>query len=85
MKAKSTILTAVVGIVAVLALSAVNSVAACCEDSAPVSNFFQITSNPLLNLLFQILFWCFFLSPPLITLLLFLIWRELKARNEKMK
>jgi hypothetical protein len=34
--------------------------------------------------LFQIIFILFFISPPIIALLLFLIWRELKDRN-KMK
>ena len=31
--------------------------------------------------LFQIIFILFFISPPIIALLLFLIWRELKDRN----
>ena len=44
----------------------------------------NIISNPL-RYLFQILFWLILLSPPLTVLLLFLIWRELRARNEKMK
>lgn len=35
-----------------------------------------------LSLLFQILFWLFFISPPVIALLLFLIWRELRERNK---
>lgn len=37
-------------------------------------------SNPLFYL-FQILFWLFFISPPIIVILLILIWRELKERN----
>jgi hypothetical protein len=43
----------------------------------------QLNQPPsdLLTFLFQILFWLFFISPPLIVLLLFLIWRELKERN----
>ena len=41
------------------------------------------TSDPLAYL-FQIIFILFFISPPLIVLMLFLIWRELKTRN-KMK
>jgi hypothetical protein len=42
-----------------------------------------INSNPL-QYLFQIMFILFFISPPLIVILLFLIWKELKNRN-KMK
>ncbi len=38
-------------------------------------------SNPLAYL-FQILFILFIISPPLIVLMLFLIWRELKTRNK---
>lgn len=38
-------------------------------------------SEPLVYL-FQILFILFIISPPLIVLMLFLIWRELKARNQ---
>jgi len=37
-------------------------------------------SNPLAYL-FQIIFILFFISPPLIVLMLFLIWKELKERN----
>lgn len=36
--------------------------------------------NPLPHL-FQIMFILFFISPPLIVILLFLIWKELKNRN----
>ncbi len=40
-------------------------------------------ANPLAYL-FQIMFILFFISPPIIALMLFLIWKELKDRN-KMK
>ena len=40
------------------------------------------TSNPM-DRIFQIIFILFFISPPLIVILLFLIWCELKKRNEK--
>ncbi len=43
-----------------------------------------VFSNDLLPYLFQIMFILFFISPPIIAFLLFLIWRELKSRN-KMK
>lgn len=33
--------------------------------------------------IFQIIFILFFVSPPLIVVLLFLIWIELKKRNER--
>ncbi len=39
------------------------------------------TSNPM-EKIFQIIFILFFISPPLIVILLFLIWRELKTRNK---
>jgi hypothetical protein len=45
-----------------------------------VSSNNQQTSDPLAYL-FQIIFILFFISPPLIVILLFLIWRELKERN----
>ena len=38
------------------------------------------SADPLAYL-FQIIFILFFISPPLIVILLFLIWRELKTRN----
>jgi hypothetical protein len=38
-------------------------------------------SNPL-DRLFQVIFILFFISPPLIVVLLFLIWCELRKRNE---
>lgn len=40
-------------------------------------------ANPLAYL-FQIMFILFFISPPIIAVMLFLIWKELKAKN-KMK
>lgn len=40
------------------------------------------TASELLVYLFQILFILFIISPPLIVLLLFLIWRELKTSNK---
>lgn len=62
-----------------------------CNPSAiqQPSNF---TSNTIANnhissplaLLFQIMFILFFISPPIIAFMLFLIWKELKERN-KMK
>jgi hypothetical protein len=42
------------------------------------------SKSNLLGYLFQIMFILFFISPPLIVVLLFLIWQELKERN-KMK
>ncbi len=40
------------------------------------------TNTHPLALLFQILFILFLISPPIIALLLFCIWKELKKRNE---
>ena len=48
-----------------------------------VSEISQPTSEPLARL-FQLLFILFIISPPVIALMLFLIWKELRARN-KMK
>jgi hypothetical protein len=48
-----------------------------------VSETTQPTSEPLARL-FQLLFILFIISPPIIAVMLFLIWKELKARN-KMK
>jgi hypothetical protein len=45
---------------------------------------FGITKSNLLGYLFQIMFILFFISPPIIAVMLFLIWKELKERN-KMK
>ena len=39
------------------------------------------TSNPI-ERIFQIIFILFFISPPLIVVLLFLIWCEMRKRNE---
>ena len=39
------------------------------------------TSNPM-HRIFQIIFILFFISPPLIVILLFMIWCELRKRNE---
>lgn len=47
------------------------------------SRYLQAYSSPL-AFLFQIMFILFFISPPIIAFLLFLIWKELKERN-KMK
>lgn len=41
-----------------------------------------VQSSDPLAYLFQIIFILFFISPPLIVILLFLIWRELKNRNK---
>jgi hypothetical protein len=48
-----------------------------------VSKISRPTSEPLARL-FQLLFILFIISPPVIALMLFLIWKELRARN-KMK
>ncbi|CAN5196439.1 hypothetical protein BH20ACI1_BH20ACI1_01190 [soil metagenome] len=60
------------------------------ETSAPLSHttfgvteISQTASHPL-AFLFQILFFLFLISPPIIALMLCLIWKELKERN-KMK
>ncbi len=60
------------------------------ETSAPLSQaafavteISQTASHPLAYL-FQILFFLFLISPPIIALMLYLIWKELKARD-KMK
>jgi len=52
-------------------------------DSLSVAPHIYNASEPLARL-FQILFILFIISPPLIVVLLYLIWKELKARN-KMK
>ena len=50
--------------------------------SEMIKNSFRVeTSNPM-DRVFQIIFILFFISPPLIVLLLFLIWCELRKRNE---
>ena len=60
------------------------------ESSAPlseplfnISEISQTASHPL-AFLFQIMFILFLISPPIIALMLCLIWKELKERN-KMK
>jgi membrane protease YdiL (CAAX protease family) len=52
-------------------------------DSFGVLLFGSDASEPSARL-FQILFFLFIISPPLIVVLLYLIWQELKTRN-KMK
>jgi len=52
-------------------------------DSFGILLFGSGASEPFARL-FQILFFLFIISPPLIVVLLFLIWQELKSRN-KMK
>jgi hypothetical protein len=42
------------------------------------------TKSELLARLFQVMFILFFISPPIIAFMLFLLWKELKERN-KMK
>jgi ATP-dependent Zn protease len=49
------------------------------KDSIRLS-VFPISANPM-DKVFQIIFILFIISPPLIVLMLFLIWRELKVRN----
>ena len=39
-------------------------------------------SSELMARLFQLMFILFFISPPIIALMLFLIWKELRKRNE---
>lgn len=55
------------------------------SPSAPgelfVSTISQTANEPLVRL-FQILFILFIISPPLIVVLLFLIWKELKTGNK---
>ena len=59
------------------------------QSVAAPSEMFQFTAanqpeSEFMARLFQLMFILFFISPPIIALMLFLIWRELKARN-KMK
>lgn len=59
-----------------------------CFQSAPAQTI-SIKSNAMANnqnssplaFLFQIMFILFFISPPIIAFMLFLIWKELKERN----
>ena len=52
-------------------------------DARFVSEISQPASEPFVRL-FQLMFILFIISPPIIAVMLFLIWKELKARN-KMK
>lgn len=51
------------------------------KPSATVSVLSETDSEPLARL-FQILFILFIISPPIMAILLYLIWKELKKRNE---
>ena len=57
------------------------------HQSAPApSEIFHLTetirpTSELMARLFQLMFILFFISPPIIALMLFLIWKELKKRN----
>lgn len=51
------------------------------------SEMFQLSpanrpNSELMARLFQLMFILFFISPPIIVVMLFLIWKELKKRNE---
>jgi len=52
-------------------------------ESSGISQFAYHAAHPMARL-FQLLFILFIISPPLIVVLLYLIWKELKERN-KMK
>jgi hypothetical protein len=49
---------------------------------SPLADSFNYNESAFHARLFQILFFLFIISPPLIVVLLYLIWQELKARNE---
>ena len=53
------------------------------SELVDIAELSQPTSEPMVRL-FQLLFILFIISPPIIALMLFLIWKELRARN-KMK
>ena len=53
------------------------------SESFGMVSYSHAAADPL-EMLFRIMFILFFISPPIIALLLFLIWRELRSRN-KMK
>jgi hypothetical protein len=61
----------------------------CIPQSAPVEpnvslnvlGINQHAAHPI-EYLFRIMFILFFISPPIIALLLFLIWKEMRARNK---
>lgn len=50
--------------------------------NADLFGYESFTASNFMQYLFQIMFFLFFLSPPLIVVLLFLIWKELKERNK---
>lgn len=50
-------------------------------DSFGVAAFGSAANDPLARV-FQILFILFIISPPLIVVMLYLIWKELKAKNK---
>jgi hypothetical protein len=52
-------------------------------DSFGITTFNSAGNDPLARV-FQILFILFIISPPLIVIMLYLIWKELKTKN-KMK
>lgn len=64
----------------VLSYNSVNPTNTIAISEAPSRS--SVLSNDLLPRLFQIMFILFFISPPIIAFLLFLIWRELKSRNK---
>jgi membrane protease YdiL (CAAX protease family) len=51
---------------------------------SPLADSFAYSASEPFARLFQILFFLFIISPPLIVVMLYLIWKELKARK-KMK
>lgn len=57
------------------------------QSIAAPSEMFQLAAenrppSRIMIRLFQLMFILFFISPPIIALMLFLIWKELKKRNE---
>jgi ATP-dependent Zn protease len=62
--------------------NAVNSYNSENYNSRIALTFSPAASNPM-DRVFQIIFILFFISPPLIVILLFLIWCEMKKRNDK--
>lgn len=56
------------------------------SSAAPTEIFLQTAFNrppvPIMVRLFQLMFILFIISPPIIAVMLFLIWKELKKRNE---
>jgi hypothetical protein len=51
------------------------------DDEFFANSDFNRPSEPL-DRMFQLIFILFFISPPLIVIMLFLIWKELKNRNK---